>query len=793
MFDHDHSRRSVLRATGALAGLSLAGDGFAAPDDADRDGSPRPGPSVLYGPNPTPPQLENGDGWTVEPLLVSGADAHRGGEYLYQDYVYDDHGAGTTSVPGAPPQPEPDDFGAIFSPPSGDYVYPTDAERYAHNAADLLEFRARPDGDEVVYRLTLNTMVEPDLAAVAIGIDTSAAGEGDGTGAIVDRPTDWGHGLGDLGAPVDHVLVTWGTGATLDGERLADDRVAVDVARNRIEVRVPLSPGTATWRHYCVTGLHDGDGGFQPVAARPDEETPGGAHPETPGETPPVFNVGFRFEEPFGAPNLSAATLERELRELRDARGSRGFGFGNWREHRQSEALADRDISPFHADIDFGALRRRETRERIPTSGYLSLLYPSRLELGAGVDASNDVLLSRVQPYAAYVPESATEEPSPLVLLMHSLGGSFNQYGVYSPNLVASLGEENGAIVLLPEGRGPSGWYQREAEVDVFEAWRDLETRYEIDRDRVTLSGYSMGGYGTFKLGAQYPDLFGRGFAVVGPASEDPVEGPTDGRLETPGVVQDGLLGGEEGFLGGEDGEDRSVSSVFSNDPENTLRISDNLRHVPLLLWNGVADELVPVVGPINQARRLRAHGYRHELDLFPTVDHLLLALRDRWDRGVDYLDAGAVTRDPARVTYRRVPDFDHPRLGLIHDGAYWVHDIEVRGDADSGLVDAISYADGYADPRAVEYAGSGTRPFPHSRRGVRWAGRTDDGTTAWNALAVRLEGVRTATLYVSEAGLSLAGLTLRTDSDGPTTLRLVGSDEERTVDVPAGRTARTL
>ncbi len=776
------SRRRLLRLTGIAAGAGVAGTATGAPTGPpDRD-APRPGPDLLYGPNPTPPPLENGPGWDADPLLVSGADAHVDGEYCYQDYVYDDHGADTSRIPGAPPQPEPDDLGAVFSPPTGDYVYPTDAERYRYNAADLLEFRARPAGDEVVYRVTLQTMREPDAAAVAVGVDTA------GDGAPAGGRTDWGHGLGDLGAPVDHVLVTWGTGAALDGEPLADDRVSVDVERNQLEVRVPLDPGTDTWRHYCVTGLHDGSGGFAPVAPTPDATTPGGAHPESPGATPPVFNVGFRFEEPYGAPNLELATLGDQLSDLGRNRGSRGFGHGNWREYGQANALAERDVSGFHADVDFGSLRRGETRRRVPTSGHLSLLYPSRLDLGAGVDASNDVFLNRVQPYSAYVPGAATDGgPAPLVVLLHSLGGCYNQYPVYSPGLMRSLGEENGALVLMPEGRGPSGWYQREAEADVFEAWRDLERRYAVDRDRVTLSGYSMGGYGTFKLGAQYPDLFGRGFAVVGPASEDPVEGPTDGLVETPGLVQDGLLGGEEGLLGGDDGSDRSLTSVFSADPENTLRITDNLRHVPLLLWNGLADELVPVPGAMNHARRLREHGYRHELDLFP-ADHLLLAFRDRWDRGVDYLADGTVARSPSRVTYRRVPDFDHPEYGLVHDGAHWVQDVAVREPADSGLVDAVSHADGYAEPTAEEYLGHGTRPFPHTRRGVRWEAPGGE-SRAGNRLAVSLEGVESATLYVGDAGLSLAGLTVRVESDGPATLRLRAGGRERTVSVPAGAT----
>jgi len=31
--------------------------------------------------------------WKARPILISGASAYRKGEFLYQDYLYDDHGA----------------------------------------------------------------------------------------------------------------------------------------------------------------------------------------------------------------------------------------------------------------------------------------------------------------------------------------------------------------------------------------------------------------------------------------------------------------------------------------------------------------------------------------------------------------------------------------------------------------------------------------------------------------------------------------------------------------------------
>ena len=52
-------------------------------------------------------------------------------------------------------------------------------------------------------------------------------------------------------------------------------------------------------------------------------------------------------------------------------------------------------------------------------------------------------------------------------------------------------------------------------EADVFEAWADLARHYRLDPGATAISGYSMGGGGTFKLAQRWPDLFARGDAVV--------------------------------------------------------------------------------------------------------------------------------------------------------------------------------------------------------------------------------------------------------------------------------------
>src|SRR5688572_8817095 len=112
----------------------------------------RPGPDVLYAPPPRAPQLENVKPWRAEPILVSGATAYRDGEFLYQDFLYDDRGARGVPDPGA----QGFDGKFLFSSKRGEFTYPTDPA-YARNAADLVELRTKPLADATAFRVTLNT------------------------------------------------------------------------------------------------------------------------------------------------------------------------------------------------------------------------------------------------------------------------------------------------------------------------------------------------------------------------------------------------------------------------------------------------------------------------------------------------------------------------------------------------------------------------------------------------------------------------------------------------------------
>lgn len=760
------SRRTVLGATGTLAaagllgfgGTAAAGNGTGNCLPSPNDSSPRPGPSVLYDSPVSAPQFENGDGWDAAPLRVSGTDAYVEGEYLFQDFIYDDHGANTTTGP-VPPAPRPDHHD--FSPMTGDVVYPTDEETYLNNAADLLEFRCRLTNDgEIVYRFTLNTMTGPDVAALAVGINAD--------GSDVTGSTDWGYGLGELGAPADHVLVTWGTGAELNGKQLSSDRVEVDTERNQIEVTVPLRPDGESWRHYLVTGLWNGSE-FTQVKEQPDEESPGGAHGMSP---PPVFNVGFRYhdQEPMEAPHAKPDAVEQEVdHTVTQAEGSRSLGYGYWREDAQSKALAARDISQFHADVDFAALADGTTRRNVPETGYLNRIYVSREKLGSGGvgrhtttegDNNNDedVLRGRLIPYSLYIPDSYDGSATPLHVHLHSLSGNHNQYAAFTPDFLRQVGDERGKLILTTTGRGPGVPYDDQAELDLFEAWNDAAARYAIDFDGVTIGGYSMGAIGTHRIASKWPDLFAKGFPIVGSIG------------------------------------DENTAQVAGNDLYTNLeQIAINQRHVPLLMWQGTTDELVPYPLAAKYAQHLRDLGLRHEFDTFPGYDHLTFAFVDEWEPAAEFLDGATVTRQPPRVTYRRVPALDNDNLDLVHDHIYWLSNIETAGEAADGLVDVRSLAFGEALPTVEQYNGAGTEPAPHTKQGVRWSNPLVD-PAARNALELSLEEIGSLTVWVEEAEIDpTRDIELTVESTTPATVTLASSLGSVDVEVPAGQSETTV
>jgi predicted esterase len=69
-------------------------------------------------------------------------------------------------------------------------------------------------------------------------------------------------------------------------------------------------------------------------------------------------------------------------------------------------------------------------------------------------------------------------------------------------------------ILLAPNARGTSHWYNADhAQDDIREAVADVMANYAVDRSRVVLAGFSMGGYGVYRTYKEKPATY-RALAV---------------------------------------------------------------------------------------------------------------------------------------------------------------------------------------------------------------------------------------------------------------------------------------
>jgi predicted esterase len=114
------------------------------------------------------------------------------------------------------------------------------------------------------------------------------------------------------------------------------------------------------------------------------------------------------------------------------------------------------------------------------------------------------------QPYRFYIPKNYDAKKKwPMIVALHGMGGDESSFFTgYDNGAIRRLAEERGYIVACPKGRGPYSMYLASAERDVIDVIKEMKREFSIDDDRVYLMGHSMGGYGSWSIAVNNPDLF---------------------------------------------------------------------------------------------------------------------------------------------------------------------------------------------------------------------------------------------------------------------------------------------
>lgn len=191
------------------------------------------------------------------------------------------------------------------------------------------------------------------------------------------------------------------------------------------------------------------------------------------------------------------------------------------------------------------------------------------------------------QPYALYLPKKYSEKKKyPLVVMLHGAGSNhrlalrrvFGKSNVNDETDVeASLyfpeWKDINYIVAAPYARGTAG-YQGFVEKDVYDMLADIKKRFNIDENRIYLTGLSMGGGGTMWLALTRPDIWA------------------------------------------------AIAPVCPATPEKDTRLADNLLNVPAHFFHGDADQAVPVKISREWVKHLKEKGFTAEYAEYAGVGH---------------------------------------------------------------------------------------------------------------------------------------------------------------------------
>jgi len=129
-------------------------------------------------------------------------------------------------------------------------------------------------------------------------------------------------------------------------------------------------------------------------------------------------------------------------------------------------------------------------------------------------DNRKETFISKIDgsvQYYSILPPRGFDWKTPTGLFFSVHGASveaINQSGSYHP--------KTWGMVASPTNRRPYGYnWEDWGRLDALEVLDIIKKKYPIDENRVYLTGHSMGGHGTWHLGAMYPDQF----AAIGPSA----------------------------------------------------------------------------------------------------------------------------------------------------------------------------------------------------------------------------------------------------------------------------------
>jgi predicted peptidase len=176
--------------------------------------------------------------------------------------------------------------------------------------------------------------------------------------------------------------------------------------------------------------------------------------------------------------------------------------------------------------------------------------------------------------YLLFLPEGygRQEKRWPLMLFLHGAGergDDLNKVKVHGPPKIVEKRKDFPFIVVSPQCP-QDDWWTKKTEI-LINLLDDIVACYDVDTERVYLTGLSMGGYGSWALASEYPDRF----AAVVP-----------------------ICGGGNRIM------------------------SITLKDIPIWAFHGAKDSVVPVEESKDVVEAINARGGNAKLTIYPDANH---------------------------------------------------------------------------------------------------------------------------------------------------------------------------
>jgi len=174
--------------------------------------------------------------------------------------------------------------------------------------------------------------------------------------------------------------------------------------------------------------------------------------------------------------------------------------------------------------------------------------------------------------YLLYLPPGydKADKPFPLILFLHGAGergDDLAQVKKHGPPKIVARKKDFPFIVVSPQAPARGGWRTDR----LLALLDDVEKQYKVDKDRVYLTGLSMGGYGTWRLAAEAPERF----AAIAP-----------------------ICGG--------------------GDPKT----AEKLKGLPIWVFHGAKDRAVPLKRSEDMVAALKKAGHEVKFTVYPDAGH---------------------------------------------------------------------------------------------------------------------------------------------------------------------------